>query len=101
VRLGLQGALFPHMSYLMRILGSLYLQLGMTSMYNFWAYPEHVRLRLSQILVLPPYQDAGLGKRMLQAGTSLLFAYVHVYACMRLSVSMVCICLCECTCVWP
>lgn len=41
-------------------------QLGMTTMYNFWAYPDNVRLRLSQILVLPPYQEAGLGKQMLQ-----------------------------------
>jgi len=41
-------------------------QLGITTMYNFWAYPDKTRLRLSQILVLPPYQEAGLGKRMVQ-----------------------------------
>lgn len=38
------------------------LQLGLTTLYNFWAYPAASRLRLSQILVLPPFRDAGLGK---------------------------------------
>ena len=46
-----------------------WLQLGLTTMYNFWAYPDNTRLRLSQILVLPPYQEAGLGKHMLQVGS--------------------------------
>ncbi|KAJ9534338.1 hypothetical protein QJQ45_016034 [Haematococcus lacustris] len=43
------------------------LVLGLASMYSFWAYPESQRLRLSQILVLPPYRDVGLGKAMLHA----------------------------------
>jgi len=60
----------------------LHAQLGLTTMYNFWAYPENVRLRLSQILVLPPYQEAGLGKRMLQVGgCTHMFVYTHV--CVR------------------
>jgi hypothetical protein len=31
-------------------------QLGVTTLYKFWAYPDTARIRLSQILVLPPYR---------------------------------------------
>jgi hypothetical protein len=29
---------------------------GFATLYNFWAYPDRTRLRLSQVLVLPPFQ---------------------------------------------
>ncbi len=35
-------------------------QMGLTTLYNFWAYPDASRLRLSQILVLPPYRCEAL-----------------------------------------
>ena len=40
---------------------------GYTTVYRFYAYPESERARLSQILVLPPYQRQGLGGKMLEA----------------------------------
>ncbi|GAX79231.1 hypothetical protein CEUSTIGMA_g6671.t1 [Chlamydomonas eustigma] len=65
-----------------------HLVVGMQTMYNFWTLPKAVqqgsalrhaptscdylkapdnqRLRLSQVLVLPPYQGLGLGKIMIQ-----------------------------------
>jgi len=38
---------------------------GFTTLYRFYAYPEHERLRLSQFLILPPFQKCGHGSRLL------------------------------------
>ncbi|XP_041006246.1 histone acetyltransferase type B catalytic subunit isoform X1 [Juglans microcarpa x Juglans regia] len=40
--------------------------LGFTAIYRFFHYPESSRLRLSQILVLPPYQHKGYGRYLLE-----------------------------------
>lgn len=40
---------------------------GFTSLYHFWVYPDQARIRLSQFLILPPYQHQGLGKRLYAA----------------------------------
>jgi histone acetyltransferase 1 len=37
------------------------------SLYNFYAWPTNVRPRVAQVLVLPPYQGAGVGKALLGA----------------------------------
>ncbi|KAG2442492.1 hypothetical protein HXX76_002578 [Chlamydomonas incerta] len=42
------------------------LVLGLTTLFNFWAYPASCRLRVSQVLVLSPWQGLGLGKALLQ-----------------------------------
>ncbi|KDN53357.1 acyl-CoA N-acyltransferase [Tilletiaria anomala UBC 951] len=34
---------------------------GFTSLYRFWTYPDTARIRLSQFLILPPYQKLSLG----------------------------------------
>lgn len=39
---------------------------GFSTVYRFYSYPESTRLRVSQILVLPPYQGQGYGYRMLE-----------------------------------
>ncbi|KAG0558397.1 hypothetical protein KC19_10G025200 [Ceratodon purpureus] len=39
---------------------------GFCTVYRFYSYPESTRLRVSQILVLPPYQGQGYGYRMLE-----------------------------------
>lgn len=38
--------------------------MGYTSLYPFWCYPDLVRLRLSQFVILPPYQHLGHGSRL-------------------------------------
>lgn len=43
------------------------LQLGYCTVYRFYAYPDRVRMRLSQILVLPPHQGRGVGSLLLKA----------------------------------
>ncbi|KAM5547478.1 histone acetyltransferase type B catalytic subunit [Rosa sericea] len=40
--------------------------LGFTALYRFYHYPDSSRLRLSQILVLPPYQHKGYGRYILE-----------------------------------
>ncbi|GBG87303.1 hypothetical protein CBR_g45363 [Chara braunii] len=40
---------------------------GFTTMYSFYHYPDSTRLRLSQLLVLPPFQGQGYGRAMLNA----------------------------------
>lgn len=40
--------------------------LGFAALYRFYHYPASLRLRLSQILVLPPYQQKGYGRRLLE-----------------------------------
>ena len=40
-------------------------------MYNFYAWPMSQRPRLAQVLVVPPYQGAGIGKALLLAAYQL------------------------------
>ncbi|WRT65548.1 histone acetyltransferase type B catalytic subunit [Kwoniella shivajii] len=40
---------------------------GYTSVYPFWCYPDQVRLRLSQFVILPPYQHQGHGSKLYSA----------------------------------
>ena len=46
--------------------GPAYRSAGMLTIYHWFAYPEHVRPRISQVLVLPPFQRQGHGADMLQ-----------------------------------
>ncbi|RUS88450.1 hypothetical protein EGW08_003787 [Elysia chlorotica] len=39
---------------------------GYMTTYNFFAYPERVRPRISQVLILPPFQKMGLCARLVQ-----------------------------------
>lgn len=39
---------------------------GFATVYPFFAYPENVRYRISQFLILPPFQRQGHGTRLLQ-----------------------------------
>ncbi|KAI0496530.1 hypothetical protein KFK09_022849 [Dendrobium nobile] len=48
--------------------------LGFATVYRFYHHPESTRLRLSQILVLPPYQGEGHGRRLLEAVNSVAIA---------------------------
>ncbi|PVH64327.1 hypothetical protein PAHAL_2G238500 [Panicum hallii] len=45
--------------------------LGFAAVHNFYHYPESTRLRISQILVLPPHQGEGHGLRLLEAINSI------------------------------
>ncbi|CAL5388599.1 unnamed protein product [Camellia sinensis] len=40
--------------------------LGFAAIYRFYHYPDSLRLRLSQIFVLPPYQRKGYGRHLLE-----------------------------------
>ncbi|KAL4422981.1 hypothetical protein ABPG77_005461 [Micractinium sp. CCAP 211/92] len=44
---------------------------GFATAYRFWHYPEGSRLRLAQILVLPPHQGRGAGALALEAAQAL------------------------------
>jgi len=48
---------------------------GFSTVYQFYAHPFQRRLRISQVLVLPPYQRKGFGAKLLDA--------VRVYAQMQ------------------
>ncbi|EST05617.1 MOZ/SAS-like protein [Kalmanozyma brasiliensis GHG001] len=41
--------------------GSRYHFMGYTSLYKFWCWPDSSRIRLSQFVILPPYQKQGHG----------------------------------------
>ncbi|BAT81185.1 Histone acetyltransferase type B catalytic subunit [Vigna angularis] len=43
-----------------------YRVIGFSAVYRFYHYPDDSRLRLSQILVLPPYQHKGYGRFLLE-----------------------------------
>ncbi|KAE8688433.1 Histone acetyltransferase type B catalytic subunit [Hibiscus syriacus] len=43
-----------------------HLLLGFAALYRFYHYPNGSRLRLSQILVLPPYQHKGYGSHLVE-----------------------------------
>lgn len=38
--------------------------IGFCSVYKFYAYPEHIRPRISQFFILPTYQRKGLGRKL-------------------------------------
>ncbi|CAF0738600.1 unnamed protein product [Didymodactylos carnosus] len=40
--------------------------IGYMTVYLYYAYPDKIRPRISQVLVLPPYQRSGHGKRLLE-----------------------------------
>ena len=42
-------------------------QVGMATTFEFWAFPDRARLRLSQIFVPPPHQHGGVGRALLEA----------------------------------
>ena len=46
-------------------------QAGVMCLYNFYAWPLSQRPRVAQILVLPPFQGAGIGKEMLRVAYEL------------------------------
>ncbi|KAI8361060.1 histone acetyltransferase type B catalytic subunit [Mortierella sp. GBAus27b] len=40
---------------------------GYCTMYPYYYYPEHIRMRISQFLILPPYQHQGHGSKFYQS----------------------------------
>ncbi|KAL6006043.1 hypothetical protein ACLOJK_040088 [Asimina triloba] len=52
--------------------------LGFASIYRFFHYPDSSRLRISQILVLPPYQGQGYGRLLLETLNSIAI-YENIY----------------------
>lgn len=44
-----------------------YASVGFSTVYQYYAYPNHTRPRIAQILILPPFQNIGLGAHLLRA----------------------------------
>lgn len=42
-----------------------YVFVGYASVYNFYCFPEHIRPRIGQMLLLPPFQKQGLAIELL------------------------------------
>lgn len=47
--------------------GIMYAIVGYATVYEYYAYPMNIRPRISQVLVLPPFQRRGLGASLLTA----------------------------------
>lgn len=45
---------------------NLFATVGYTTVYEYYAYPQHIRPRISQMLVLPPFQKLGIGTKFLE-----------------------------------
>ena len=43
-----------------------YASVGYTTVYQYYAWPEHIRPRISQMLVLPPFQKLGIGTSFIE-----------------------------------
>ncbi|KAJ0031085.1 hypothetical protein Pint_13337 [Pistacia integerrima] len=48
--------------------------LGFTALYRFYHYPDSTRIRLSQILILPPYQCKGYGSYLVEVLSNIAIA---------------------------
>ncbi|KAK4838608.1 hypothetical protein QYF36_015035 [Acer negundo] len=48
--------------------------LGFTAIYRFFHYPDGTRMRLSQILILPPYQRKGYGSYLVEVLSNVTIA---------------------------
>ncbi|XP_078035492.1 histone acetyltransferase 1 isoform X1 [Augochlora pura] len=44
-----------------------YATTGFATVYQYYAYPHHTRPRIAQVLILPPFQNMGLGAHLLHA----------------------------------
>lgn len=44
----------------------MYATIGYTTVYLYYAYPENRRPRISQMLILPPFQRMGIGAEFIQ-----------------------------------
>ncbi|XP_043255255.1 histone acetyltransferase type B catalytic subunit isoform X2 [Colletes gigas] len=44
-----------------------YATIGYATVYQYYAYPHHTRPRIAQVLILPPFQNMGLGAHLLHA----------------------------------
>lgn len=44
-----------------------YATVGFATVYQYYAYPHHTRPRIAQVLILPPFQNIGLGSHLLRA----------------------------------
>lgn len=44
----------------------MYATVGYTTVYLYYAYPDNVRPRISQMLVLPPFQKIGIGTKLIE-----------------------------------
>lgn len=44
----------------------LYASAGLATLYQYYAYPEYERSRISQMLVLPPFQKCGVGTKLIE-----------------------------------
>jgi len=51
---------------------------GYSSLYNFYHFPEKVRLRLSQFVILPPYQRQGHGSALFTAIYQHVLSQPHI-----------------------
>ncbi|TMW53820.1 hypothetical protein DOY81_001105 [Sarcophaga bullata] len=45
---------------------NLFATVGYTTVYEYYAYPQNIRPRISQMLVLPPFQKLGIGTKFLE-----------------------------------
>lgn len=43
-----------------------YASVGYSTIYQYYAYPTNIRARLSQILILPPFQRLGIGTKLIE-----------------------------------
>ncbi|XP_012224331.1 histone acetyltransferase type B catalytic subunit [Linepithema humile] len=43
-----------------------YATVGFATVYRYYAYPQHIRPRIAQFLILPPFRRMGLGTHLLQ-----------------------------------
>ncbi|KAH6918972.1 histone acetyltransferase type B catalytic subunit [Coprinopsis sp. MPI-PUGE-AT-0042] len=51
---------------------------GYTSLYSFYHYPEKIRLRLSQFVILTPYQRGGHGSELYKSVYQCVVAQPHI-----------------------
>lgn len=56
----------------------MYATVGYSTIYLYYAYPEHIRPRISQMLVLPPFQKMGIGSKMIEVSERVCFLYVNL-----------------------
>jgi len=55
-----------------------YAFVGYVTVYNYYAYPERIRPRISQVLVLPPFQRQGHGSQLLQCFYNRCYALLEI-----------------------
>lgn len=57
----------------------MYATCGYATIYLYYAYPDNIRPRISQMLVLPPFQKLGIGTKLIKVRFKIVMKIIIMF----------------------